>query len=66
MKKNTAYGLGVYGFGVLAMAQMAPALLGDESLGGWRFAVLTVTVFATFFCAYKTFSARHESSDTPS
>lgn len=61
-----AYGLGVFGFGVVVVGQMAPVLLGDESMSNWQFAGLTLTVFLFMFCAYKTFGTKSESVDTPS
>lgn len=65
MKKKTAYGLSVYGFGMVAVAQMAPALLGDSSMSNLQFAGLTLTVFLAMFCAYKSFGMKSESADTP-
>lgn len=66
MNKKTAYSLGVHGFGIAAVAQMAPALLADSSLSNGQFLMLTVTVCAAFFCAYKSFSMKSEAADTPS
>lgn len=66
MKMKAAYGLGVYGFGIAAVAQMAPGLLGDSSMTSGQFAVLSLTVFLALFCAYKSFGMKSESADTPS
>ncbi|AVX92595.1 hypothetical protein VNPA120661_11940 [Pseudomonas aeruginosa] len=51
--RKTAYHLGVFAFGMLSVGQMVPVLLGDESLGNWQFAGLTLTVLLTIGCSYK-------------
>lgn len=51
--KKKAYGLGVYGFGIVAVGQMAPVLLGDGPMSNWQFAGLTLTVVLAMFCAFK-------------
>ena len=53
-------------FGIVAVGQMAPVLLGDGSMSNWQFAGLTLTVFLAMFCAYKSFGMKSESADTPS
>lgn len=64
--KNKAYGLGVFGFGIVTVGQMAPVLLGDESMSNWQFVGLTLTMFLFMFCAYESFGMKSESADTPS
>lgn len=64
--KKTAYGLGVFLAGMAAVGQMAPALLGDDSLSNRQFAVLTLTVLLAIFCGYKSFGVKGESAETPS
>lgn len=66
MMKKKAYGLGVYGFGMISVGQMAPVLLGDGSMSNWQFAMLSLTVFLAMFCAYKSFGMKVESTETPS
>ncbi|HCF6453719.1 TPA: hypothetical protein NIJ37_003543 [Pseudomonas aeruginosa] len=58
--KKKAYGLGVYGFGIVAVGQMAPVLLGDGPMSNWQFAGLTLTVVLAMFCAFKAFGLKSD------
>lgn len=66
MKKKDAYGLGVFGFGMVSLGQMSPVLLGDTSLSNWHFVGINLTVFTAVFCAYKSFGLKTEADDAPS
>ncbi|MBM5458840.1 hypothetical protein H8F21_14825 [Pseudomonas sp. P66] len=66
MKRKTAYELGVFGFGMVAVGLMAPVLLGDESLSKWQFGGLSLAVFLAIFCACKSFPEKEESSSEQS
>lgn len=63
--KKSAYHLGVFGFGMAAVGQMAPGLLGDAPPTGWQFAGTTVLLLVALYCAYKAVGTPAEDSDTP-
>lgn len=58
--KKKAYGLGVYGFGIVAVGQMAPVLLGDSLMSNWQFAGLTLTLAMAMYCAFKAFGLKSD------
>ncbi|MDY1103252.1 hypothetical protein [Pseudomonas aeruginosa] len=62
--KAKAYGLGVFGFGMVAVGQMTPVLLGDDTMSNWQFAGLTLTVLSAMFCGYKSLGVKAESPST--
>ncbi|HBP5921568.1 TPA: hypothetical protein L5967_33785 [Pseudomonas aeruginosa] len=63
--KSFPYPLGVLVCGFLAMLQMAPVFINDETLSTGKFLILTITVVIMGIFVYKACKPTDKNKDTP-